>query len=453
VTRWQRYWFDDGGRHALAIVRFCVALAVLGSLARLAGDPTPVAPEGLYRPIGIWMLFGASPPSPVVLAILAIVAWLATLAMLLGRYTRVATATSFATGVALAAASCSHQEHWSHVHNVVFLAQLALLGARAGDALSLDAWLRHCRGQPPIDRPRAYQWSLRLVQLAVALMFVGAAVYKLAYGHFTLSWALSDNLRHHLLVRYDLAGIERSPLADWLLQASWRYRGAALLNLVTQSTPLFAILCVRRPAVRALAGLAFVVEVIGLGLVVDLWNLHWLPLAAVFVDWEWLLRVPGRVPREARVPRGPRIFVAGFVVYDICTTFVPTLDQRLNTYPFSSFPMFASMRVREPYDAHLPYAVPGDRFDAGPISPAAQRFLDHHYRGTYLIEDPVRLHAQLARIRHDMNTHYFPDQHITRLAHYRVRFEVPAYPAPARFERHDIAITAVLDGDKFVLHR
>ena len=34
MGRWQRYWFDDGGRHALAIVRICVALSVLASLVR-----------------------------------------------------------------------------------------------------------------------------------------------------------------------------------------------------------------------------------------------------------------------------------------------------------------------------------------------------------------------------------------------------------------------------------
>ena len=468
MSRWSRYWFDDGGRYALAIVRIAVALSVTASLLRLVTDPTLVAPQGLYRPIGIWMLFGSSPPADLVITLLMIVAWVATIAMLLGLVTRVSTAVSFVAGVALASISHSHQAHWSHVYNVVFLAQLALLGGRTGDALSLDAVIRRVRGLPPLDIPRAYQWSLRLVQLAVALMFVGAVFHKLAHGHFTLRWALSDNLRHHLLVKYDLAGLERPALVDWLLQDVWRYRTAAVLNLVTQLTPLFAVLFVRRPLVRAIAGCAFIVEVLGLGLVVDLWNLHWLPLAAVFVDWDrviaWVRRRLGRAATppptivddrrcsgvDWRPPRGPRIFIIAFVIYDILTGFIPTLDQRLNTYPFSGFPMFASMRLREPYSEHRPYSVAGDTFDitsTQPVSPGAQTFIDHHYRGTFGVRDAVRLRAKLVSIRDEVNTKWFPTLGVTGLVHHLVIFEAPAYPGPARFDRHSIAITAALDGD------
>jgi hypothetical protein len=430
VTRWQRYWFDDGGRHALAIVRICVALAVLASLARLAASVPLV--RDLYRPVGIWMLVGDTPPSPLAVSALFVIAWLATFAMLLGLVTRTATAISCVTSIALASLSTSHQAHWSHVFNIVFLAQLALLGARAGDVLSLDALLHG-----PRDVPRGYQWSLRLVRFAVALVFVGAAFHKLAHGGFTLRWALSDNLRHHLLVRYDLANLPHPALVDWLLADVWRYRTAALLNLVTQLAPLLVVLFPRRARLRAVAGCAFVIEILAIGLVFDYWNLHWIPLAAVFF-------VDGTAsPRPAVIPRAR--FIAPFVTLVVLTGFIPTLDRRLNAYPFTAFPMFASIRARAPYDQHLPYSVTGDVFDAGPLSAATQTFLDHHYRGTHLITDPMKLCAQLAHIRHEMNTRYFPRQHITRLAHYRVVFEAPAYPAPARFERRSIALTATLD--------
>src|SRR5690606_32311964 len=65
VNRWQRYWFSDGGRTSLAIVRIAVAASVLLTLVRLddvfsAGDlPTSSA---LYRPVGIWMALGDRPP-------------------------------------------------------------------------------------------------------------------------------------------------------------------------------------------------------------------------------------------------------------------------------------------------------------------------------------------------------------------------------------------------------
>jgi hypothetical protein len=456
MTRWQRYWFADGGRYALAIVRIAVALSVLASLVRLLSTQQLVAPEGLYRPVGVWMLLGHTPPPAFVITLLMVIAWAATIAMLLGLFTRASTAVSFVTAVALASISHSHQATWSHLYNVVFLAQLALLGARAGDALSADALIRRMRGLPQLNLPRAYQWSLRLVQLAVALMFVGAVFHKLAHGHFTLRWALSDNLRHHLMVKYDLAGLERPPLVDWLLADVWRYRTAACLNLVTQLTPLVAVIFASRPLVRLIGGLAFVGEVLGLGLVVDLWNLHWLPLAAVFVDWDRVIErfAPSPMPKtlvDWRPPRAPRIFIGAFLVYDVLTGFIPTLDQRLNTYPFSSFPMFANLRLRAPYSEHMPYSVTGNHFDITselPIAPGAQVFIDHHYRATHTLRDPARLRAQLEAVRAQSNER-FPGFHITGVRHHVVIFEVPAYPAPAKFREIPIAVSGELAGETF----
>ncbi|MBS1118328.1 MAG: hypothetical protein H6Q90_556 [Deltaproteobacteria bacterium] len=462
VSRWQRYWFADGGRIAAAFVRIAIAASVLLTLERLATLSTVElpGPANLYRPVGPWMLLGHTiPPDPLITA-LWVLAWGGTIAMLLGLYTRASTAVSFVAAVALTSLSYASTATWSHQYNVVFLAQMAFLGARGGDVLSLDALIRRLRQLPPIDRARAYQWSLRLVQLAVALMFAGAAFHKLLHGHFTLRWALSDSLRHHLLVRYDLAGIDRPALVDWLLGDVWRYRTAALLNLIAQLTPIFACFFIRRPLVRALCGAVFISEVLGLGLVVSLWNLHWIPLAALFIDWDrlnaWLLRSP--VPTDFEVvegfrpPRGPRIFIVAFLTYDVITAFVPTLDQRLNTYPFSGFPMFATIRAAEPFGEHLPYDVPGDKYEVTsdhPLAPSQQRWFDHQNRRLYTVTDPKQVESRLLAML-DTAKRRYPELGIHAVRHYLAIFEAPAYPAPARFEPHPIAILAeVREGGTF----
>src|SRR5688572_6481524 len=102
------------------------------SLARLWSLPQLVAPADLYRPVGIWMLFGSTPPPAIVIALLWIAAWAGAIAMLLGFATRANTAVAFFAGVALASVSHSGTAHWSHIYNVVFLAHLALLGSRSG---------------------------------------------------------------------------------------------------------------------------------------------------------------------------------------------------------------------------------------------------------------------------------------------------------------------------------
>lgn len=456
MGRWQRYWFAEGGRLALAIVRIAVAVAVLLTLYRLA-DTRPLVAATVYRPVGVWMLLGHHAPPALLVTVLWVVAWASTATMLVGLASRASTALSFTSAVSLAALSFSASETWSHQYNVVFLAQCALLGGHVGDALSLDMWIRtRIRRLPALDLPRAYQWSLRLVQLAVVLMFAGAAFHKLAHGHFTLRWALSDNLRHHLLVRFDLAGLERPPLVDWLLAESWRYRTAALLNMLAQATPLVAVFLVRRPMLRALAGLMFVSETILLGVVVDLWNLHWLPLFAVFVDWDglvaWVRRRPTVVSPASpdwRAPRSVRAFVLAFVLYDVVIAFVPTLDQRLNTFPFSSFPMFATIRVRAPYSEHLPYSVVAGSFEAlsdQPIQPRVQRWLDYRNRTLFSVRDPDqlerRLQTVLARARH-----YWPAAGIRGLRLWLTVYEVPAYPGTPSFEAHRVAVVGEIAAD------
>jgi hypothetical protein len=448
VSRWSRYWFATGGRTSAAILRMGIALAVLGTLHHLAhASGWMLESRALYRPVGVWMLLGRlQPPAPLVAA-LWVLAIGGTAAMLVGAWTRAATAISFGASVALAALSFAKTATWSHQYNVVFLAQLAFLGARGGDVLSIDAWRHGNR-----DEPRGYQWSVRLVQLAVALMFASAAFHKLAHGHFTLRWALSDNLRHQLLMRYDLADLQRPALVDWLLADVWRYRTAAMLNLISQTAPIFAVLFARRPLVRAAAGSFFIVETLALGFVTALWNLFWLPLVVVFIDWEWLLRQETADAPEVAPPRRRYWFVIAFVVYDAITAFIPTLDQTLNTYPFSGFPMFAVIRARAPYDEHLPYSVAADHFEIlsdQPATPDAQRWFDHTNRRLVdALRTPTKLEAPLASLVHDAQARY-PQLGIHGARHWLTFFEAPAYPAPARFEPHPIAVTAELRDGTF----
>jgi hypothetical protein len=451
VNRWHRYWFAEGGRYTVAMLRVAIAASVLLSLWRLWQVRPLTAPEEVYRPVGVWMVLGRERPPELLVDALWVLGWAGAGAMLVGLGTRIATAASFAGGVSLAALSFSGNLSWSHQYNVVFLAQLAFLGARGGDALSLDALIRRLRGRPPLDVPRGYQWSVRLVLLAVSLMFIGAALHKIGSGQFTLRWALSDNLRHQLLVRYDMTGIERPPLVDWLLAESWRYRTAALLNIVSQLAPLLAIAFMDRPLLRAFAGVFFVLEILGLGFVMELWNLPWLPLAAVYIDWDRLFALVRRRPAPTpasggRPPLPARLFVIAFVLYEATTSLIPGIDQRLNTYPFSSFPMFASIRAARPYDEHMPYAIAGDHYEAiadRPIDPIIQRWFDYSNRNLHTVRDPARLRTRLAAILARAQARY-PDAGIRGLRHHVAFFIAPSYPAPARFDRYPIAITGEL---------
>jgi len=423
-----------------------IATSVAWSLWRLA-QPVSTGDATLYRPVGIWMALGPNPPPHPLLIAVWVVAWTATGFMWIGLFTRASTAVSFVASVALAALSYSSSRTWSHQYNVVFLSQLAFLGARGGDVWSIDASIRRLRGQSPVDIASGYQWSLRLVQLAVALMFSGAAFHKLLQGHMTLRWALSDNLRNQLLVKYDLAGLARPGLVDWLIDDPWRFRTAAVLNLVSQAAPLAACFLMRRPVWRAVAGAFFAIETIALGLVVDLWNWHWLPLAAVFIDWDWVLRRPPAEQAAAAPPKRARIFIIAFIAYDAITAFIPRLDQYLNTYPFSGFPMFSKLRVRAPYDEHLPFSTAGDQFEVfadREVPLYVQRWFDHTNRGTFNARNPSELRARMASVFNHARK-LFPNLGLRAIRLHLTIFESPAVPARAHFQAQRIAIVGEYD--------
>ncbi|MEO8552284.1 MAG: hypothetical protein ABI678_20045 [Kofleriaceae bacterium] len=448
---WRRYWFTDGGRLSAAILRIAIAVAVWWSLevlrsGWLANAPGAPGEQGPYHPIGVWMLLGDRPPPAVVIDALWTIARVSTLAMLLGAFSRAATAVSFAATVALASLSYAGALSWSHEFNPVLLSQLAFLGARGGDALSIDALARRHRGEPARDVPRGYQWSIRLVQLTVALVFAGALFHKLRGAGFTLRWATTDNLRHQLLLRYDVGDLPRPRLVDWLLADAWRYHGAAMLSMISQAMPLAACVLVRRPVARAVCGGFFVMEVLGIAAIMQLWDLEWLLLAVVFVDWDALFHTQAAPPPVSwRVPRVASAYIVILVALELTTALGSHLDQRLRAYPFSSFQMFAKLRVRQPYDRHLPYALPAGHFVLDPPSDEASKWLDQAYRTTVRC-DPRELHARLEGILNDARRRYAGTS-FRGIRLELVMLETDAYPATARLEPHPVGIVAeVRDG-------
>jgi hypothetical protein len=382
-----------------------------------------------YRPVGVWRLYGSTAPAHALVTALWGIAWVATLAMLVGIATRISTAVSFVAFLALVSLSVAGRPAWSHSYNPVLLAHLAFLGARGGDDLSVDALIRgRVAG--------AYRWSLWLVQFAVALVFASAMYMKLKAGGYSLAWITSDNLRNQLLLRYDAAGLSRPAIVDWIIDRPWAYHGAAALSMVAQTVPIIACFT-RRPIVRAMGGACFIAETLSIGIVMQLWNLQWLPLAAVFVDWDALLRAPALPPRPTRVPM--KIFAVLFVAYDVACSF--HFDQRLNTYPFTAFPMFAQIRATPPYEVHRPYAIIAGRFEVIADRPIPSDWLDYRYRALITRRD---LHAGLDDVLAYLRRAY-PEARIDRVRLWFVVLDAPAYPALAHLEERRIGVLAELD--------
>ncbi|MCE9577373.1 MAG: hypothetical protein K8W52_29765 [Deltaproteobacteria bacterium] len=456
MTRWQRYWFAPGSRQALASLRIAIAIALGLTLWLIGTGPDEVdraARARLYHPVGLLHLLGGAPPPAALLAALQAIAWTAVAAMLVGYRARAATGIAVVAAILLAAHAEAFTPSWSHTLNAPLLAGVALLGARTGEAYAIDAWLAARRGAVATD-PLTVA-PLRRVQLAVGLMFASAALIKLASSHFTLDWALSDNLRNQIVARFDMQGARHTAAADWLLAAPWRWQLAALFNLACQLSPLVAIASPGRPRLRAVCGGLFVMEVLLLGIVMGLWNPQWLPLAAAFVDWDWVrARRPVGPIAVAAPTRGARIWAAAFALVLVTTSLAPAaLSQRLWLYPCTNYPMFSSIRAAHPYGEHLPYRTVGQQIEVlidPPLTSAQQDRIDGEnvYRRFFRLRDPAALRDALAVIVGDAHVRY-PQAAIRGARLWLVEQTVPAYPAVARVESRRIGVVAELDGDAF----
>ncbi len=465
VDRWQRYWFPAGGRWNAGVARLAVAASAALMLVRVRNHGLVTAPQDApldsYDAAGVLLLAGDVPPPAAIITACYALAWLGALGLLVGAWTRFSAAVALVASLVVVSFTVSFTPDWPHDNNLPLLALVAVQGTRGGDVAGVDGWLRRRRGLPP-PPANAYEWTPRLVQLVCALVFLSAFASKLGHGRGTAAWALSDNLRHQILSQFDLNRLPRTALADWLLESPWRYRTAGVLNLVNQLLPIFAAVMVHRPRLRAAFGAAFAVEVLAIGVVMGLWNLHWLPLAAVFVDWDrlatWVRRrpadatVPGGEPLAPRARRRVSAFIASFLAYDVLVSFMyPRIDQRLRTYPFSAFPMFAVIRARQPYDVHLDYAFVHGRFrivGAGAQTDEIEAWLHttYAYRRLYRITDPEALRARMARAFADVRRRY-PGAAVTAVQLWACIYHVPAYPAPARLEPHDVGLMGELADD------
>lgn len=452
---WTGYWLAPGGRYTTAAIRIAIAISLLWMLWRYATDWHHEAAR--YEQLGPWLLYPGR-PGPTLLTTITVVAWASTLAMLVGAWSRAAHATSLFACTLIAAHGVSEGVTWSHIDVPPLLASIAFLGAPGGAALSIDAWRRRRRGDAP---PPVRQTSARLVLLTVASVFFIAGYWKLrADGGFGLGWALSDNLRHQILVRFDWIGLPRTDLADWIVAESWRFRTVAALNLVAQLTPIAAVFLHRHPRLRACFAVLFILEILGLALVMDLWDLHWLPLAIVFVDCDALVawwrrrRAPPAIVEpeplvRSRTARLHLAFASAWIV--IYGLHLFWLNQRTRLFPLTSFPMFSEVRAKQPYSEHQPYELLGGHIElvgTRPMRAEEVSWVDSHggYRWMFRARDPEKIRAHLQTIYAELSRAW-PDLGIRTVRLSLSVFQAPAYPAPATLVRTDVGILGELDAD------
>jgi hypothetical protein len=228
LVSWNKFWFRRAPYFDLAVVRIIAVLVqVVYMVAEQFSDLQYVytLPLTAYRPLPILqvLLFGlgahAPPSSQVVFAIYGIVL-LCGCAALVGLFTNLVLIV-FAVGCLFLQAFVFSFQQYHHPEAIMIIALLAISLGPSGRVLSVDSALRRWRrgGSRTVsllDYGSEYAgWPVLFIQCIYPLVYISAAVAKLAYNHYTLDWANGYTLQYYL-VQDDIR--KELPFAAWASQ-------------------------------------------------------------------------------------------------------------------------------------------------------------------------------------------------------------------------------------------
>lgn len=329
-----------------------------------------------YDPIGILQfLFIASPPSGALLNGLVVFGYGASILMVLGVFSRLSTICAVFSGWILVSLQYSWGVEWSHGYNVVYLALFSTMFLPVGQFLSLDLILFPKTTRKIYRLTRNNGWAIFMGVGLVSLMYFNAFFYKFTSGR-GLNWALTDSLRNYIIERYLIYYHTDIPShLQWIVDNEWAWKGLALGNLFVQGIAIFGIIWFHKPWHRLFLGVLFMIETLGLGVVMDLWNYKWLLIFVFYVDWDFFLKRLS--PRLAKVQsksllgsteklkKKYLIITSIALAFQVLVAFDTghKVERALKPYPFSGFPMFKTVNCKKPYDVHLPLYFRGNQFD------------------------------------------------------------------------------------------
>ncbi len=260
VRRWNDFWYAPGRPIDLGICRalFFGLLFVwqLNHDFSAWGDYSDV----FWMPIWLFDRLRIPLLSAPEINLVQIVWKIALAFSAIGLFCRPAMAVAFVCGTYLMGLPHNFGQT-QHFDTLVVFASGALALSRAGDAISVDAWIAARRGHRRAAPAWEYTWPIRFVWLAMAVIFCAAGLSKLR--HSGLDWILSDNLSL-LLLRQQYHLSDGEPLTNWgvwVANHAWVARTMAALSVTIET--LFPLTLVSRAARLVLvpAGLAFLVGI------------------------------------------------------------------------------------------------------------------------------------------------------------------------------------------------
>lgn len=450
---WNKYWFEKDLLLSASVIRIFVGVFELFSLhTSLKNYGTYITELSipLYKPIGILQLLPPQILCNSFFDTIIFVAYFSSICLILGLFTNVVNWLSVLSNLILASLFYSFGETPSHGFNAGFITHIALLFTPLNYYYSLDSkFFKYSKSKLFFLKNNG--WGVYLAQLTVAMMFLNAAFYKLnpvgwiITGHVNLNWVLTDNLRNYIILEYLITQKKEIPYyLSWIIAEEYRFKLLALFNILSQVAGIFACFFVHKPKLRLFFGTFYLLELLGLGLIIGLWPIGLYLMMAVFVDWEYFLmklnhakeKIQNQLPDFFFLKRKWASFyiflLAGFY---FLVAFDPLqfLNRKLNPYPFASYPMYGSVFCGKPYNQHLPMFFTDNKFEISASQSTDSLYLKEyadfmsqiHFHWNFAeFESTEKLNSVLTTVLSRIKA-----WHVGEINWYRVINTCPAYPA------------------------
>jgi hypothetical protein len=227
---WLTLWFAPSSATNLGVSR---ALFFTGVLAVHFSEDYSAwgnVSDAFWLPMPLFTALHLKAASPLILSLLETVWRLALALSAVGLFSRVSMMVAFVLSTYLLGLPHNFGQTY-HFDALLVIAIGILACSRAGDAWSVDALLKGGDAPAPSGE---YTWPIRMVWVAMALVFFAAGLAKLRYGG--LEWVTSDNMTI-LLRRAAYHVSDADPISTaglWIADRPWLSRGLAGASLAVE---------------------------------------------------------------------------------------------------------------------------------------------------------------------------------------------------------------------------
>jgi hypothetical protein len=447
------YWFGPNFELSFCICRSALGLMYLFTFYKWSSFNFETYFSGVnpanYRPLGLFLLLGNEMPPQWVFQACYPILGISSVFLILGFLTRLSLLGCILSLIGVSQLFYGFEIGWSHGFSPLIVTSIPmLLGPR--ERYGLDGIIRRWFGwQVSVQEQSFARTAVLLSQISIAAVFLNAACFKLhAYGEglrYFLPWALSDNLRNVIIRQHIVLNKEMNPFFAFIVSHPWAYQGMALGNLFCQSIPMVGCLLVRRPVLRFACGFFMCLEVLGLGIVMGIWNPHWLLFLTLFVDWDRLLSryiAPTEVIDNTNRTISHCVRLAAVAAFVSINFYVMAFhrSQHAWSFPFTSYPMFSDVVAYPPYRQHQQFYLPVSRYEFDAEKPMSEASLRRNWAYNWGMTWITNYHPQAVQMKGMMEA----DNHVT-LTGIRAYRDLMVFPLAPEYLPRPVASALVYE--------